>query len=283
MPLIDSTILDSTALFHALDAEERETLAQQTEQKQLLKGQRLFSAGDPGGAMYLVLSGAIELYLTQQNSERLVLKIAEPGEMFGELALIDDRPRSANARAVKDSELLVLDRHDLEVLFQSHPESAFDVMALLSRQVRQTTDMYAEAAIRNANEVTEAMEVTSTRAEQLADWLTSVASSIPFAYGNAAFFTTWIVLNSNIIPGLRPFDPFPFGLLTMAVSLEAIFLSLFVLISQNRSAARDKIRNDIEYEVNLRAEKEIQALARHLNQMESELLEDMAALRASRG
>lgn len=283
MPIADSVILTNTPLFSTLDAEECAVLGQQMDSIHLLKGQTLFSMGDAGGAMYLVLSGAIELYIPQNNGERLTLKVAEEGEMFGELALLDNQPRSAAARAVSNSYLLVLDREDLEALFKSHPEKAFEVMALLSRQVRQTTELYAGAVIRNANEVTDAiMEIESTPAERLADWLTEIASSVPFAYANAALFFVWVVLNSNIIPGLRAFDPFPFGLLTMAVSLEAIFLSLFVLISQSRSAARDKIRNDIEYEVNVRAEKEISSLARRIDEMEDAVLENLARLNGTR-
>jgi CRP-like cAMP-binding protein len=276
---VDPQELTKVALFTVLDDDERSTLAQQTEVKKLIKGQTLFALGDPGGAMYLVLEGAIELFIPQEGGERLLLKLAEPGEMFGELALLDDSPRSANARAVEDSELLVLDRNDLNVLFHKYPESAFDVITLLTRRVRETTDLFAMASIRNANEVIDAkMEIESTTAERFADWLTGVASSIPFAYGNGLLFLVWIVLNTNIIPGFRAFDPFPFGLLTMAVSLEAIFLSLFVLISQSRSAARDSIRNEIEYEVNIRAEKEIRRLATRLEELEETMVGHLARM-----
>jgi CRP/FNR family transcriptional regulator, cyclic AMP receptor protein len=278
MPLSDPAILRKAQLLALLDEQEMNTLAQQTDIRKLLAGQTLFAMGDPGGAMYLVLDGTIELFQPQENGEKLMLKIAEPGEMFGELSLLDNQPRSANARALEDSELLVLDRNDLEILFKRHPESAFDIIALLTKRVRETTDLYARAAIPNPNEVTEAIEMHATTAERIADWLTHMASSIPFAYGNALLFFVWIVLNTSIIPGLRPFDPFPFGLLTMAVSLEAIFLSLFVLISQSRQAARDQIRNDIEYEVNIRAEQEIRIMNRRLDEFEQSTLLHLARL-----
>ena len=102
--------------------------------------------------------------------------------------------------------------------------------------------------------------------------LTTLAGDIRFVYFSAAWFAIWIILNTHIIPGVEAFDPFPFGLLTMVVSLEAIFLSLFVLISQNRQAERDKVRNDIEYEVNIKAELEIRDLHNKIGQLEQLLV-----------
>jgi uncharacterized membrane protein len=102
--------------------------------------------------------------------------------------------------------------------------------------------------------------------------LTTIASDIRFTYFNFFWFTGWIVINMGLIPFIQPFDPFPFGLLTMMVSLEAIFLSLFVLISQNRQAQRDHVRNDIEYRVNLKAELEIRELHNRLEDIEAMLV-----------
>ena len=279
MPLADSSMLNEISFFSALDDDERRTLAQQIDLIYLPKGHTLFRTGDPGGAMYLVHSGAIELYLPQENGDHLPLKVAERGEMFGELALLDNQPRSANALAIEPSELLVLDRDDLSVLFEKHPDSAFDIITVLTRRVRETTDLYAMAAIRNANEVIDAeMEIEGSASERIADWMTEIASSIPFLYTNAGLFAIWILVNVGVFRFLRPFDPYPFGFLTMSVSLEAIFLSLFVLISQNRQAKRDKIRNDIEYEVNIRAEKEVRALAIRLNELEETVTEQFERL-----
>src|SRR5689334_14107353 len=173
MPLTDATMLDEVFFFSSLDADEKQTLAQQIDVIKLAKGHTLFRTGDPGGAMYLVQKGAIELFLPQENGDHLPLKVAEPGEMFGELALLDNQPRSANARAIEPTELLVLDRDDLSVLFHKHPDSAFDIITLLTRRVRETTDLYAMAAIRNANEVIDAeMEIEGSVSEHIADWLT---------------------------------------------------------------------------------------------------------------
>jgi uncharacterized membrane protein len=112
----------------------------------------------------------------------------------------------------------------------------------------------------------------------LSDFLTSLAGNIRFVYFSAIWFVVWIIWNINIIPGLQPFDPFPFGLLTMVVSLEAIFLSLFVLISQNRQAQREKVRNDIEYEVNLKAEIEIRQLMHTVEDLQQLIIQNFKDL-----
>src|SRR5262249_10183066 len=121
-------------------------------------------------------------------------------------------------------------------------------------------------ASRNVNDQ---VEDTRSRAQRLADWIADFSGSIAFLGLNAAVFFFWVVFNVSLVPGIRAFDPFPFGLLTMAVSLEAIFLSIFVLISQNRQAAKDRVRADIEYNVILKAELEVAHLHEKVDQMNS--------------
>src|SRR5574341_1509290 len=275
----DTTMLREVSLFAALEEDELQVLAQQIELRRYLKGQVIFNTGDEGDALYIVRQGRVELYLQDTAGKHLVLQVVEQsGEMFGELSMLDREPRSASARALEDVELLVVDHADLEALFQKHPSTALDILAVLAGRLRATTLRFADASIRNPNQVTEQMEIRATLAERIAERLTEIASSIPFTYLNAALFAVWIGINLGAVPGLRPFDPFPFGLLTMAVSLEAIFLSLFVLISQNRQAMRDRVRNDIEYDVNVRAELEVRALAERLDAMEQDMLGHLARL-----
>lgn len=96
-----------------------------------------------------------------------------------------------------------------------------------------------------------------TIAEKFADWMTGRFGSVTFLGLNALWFASWIVINTGLIPGIEPFDPFPFGLLTMIVSLEAIFLAIIVLISQNREARIADLREEIDLQVNMMAEEEI--------------------------
>ena len=276
MPIMYPHLLRKVPLFELLDDDEVKVLSEQLDQKRVFAGQMIFNQGDDGGTMYVVQSGKIEIFLKDDNNERVVLSVVEPGEIFGELSLLDNEPRSAGAKALEDSFLFVIDRHDLEMLFEAHHHAALDIMTMLSRRIRDADVLVRQRVVaRNVNEEAAPPLNFGTR---LADLLTMVAGDIRFAYFCFIWFLIWIVLNIDVIPGLKSFDPFPFGLLTMIVSLLAIFLSLFVLISQNRQTEREKVRNDIEYEVNVKAEVEIRDLHTKVDKMEELLVNHLSRL-----
>src|SRR5919202_2429763 len=254
-------------LFEMLDEEDKIALAGVIDYEKLEAGQTLFQTGDPGEPLFLVHSGEIELYIKDTAGQKIVLTIARPGEMFGELALLDSGPRSATALALMDSGLLVLDRDDLLLLFQKRPDAALHMLAAMSGMTRKADQLLRTRVSRNVNEeVQENLGVL----QKIADWLAWFSGSMPFLISHTVWFATWILLNTLILP--NPFDPFPFGLLTMIVSLEAIFLACFVLISQNRQAQKDKVRSDIEYDVNLKAELEVAELHQKTDHLHEEML-----------
>ena len=275
MPLIDPMILRGIPLFSLLDDQETAALAEQLDQKAYLKGQLIISAGETGDTMFIVETGKVELFLEDSSEEHVTLSIINPGELFGEFSLLSKAPRSASAIAVENTSLLIVDSHDLEVLVQVHPQAALDMLAMLGKQVRDSNFLVRDRVARNVNEVVPA---SSSFGQKLSDFLTTIAGDIRFVYFSFIWFAIWIVLNTRIIPGVEPFDPFPFGLLTMVVSLEAIFLSLFVLISQNRQSERDKIRNDVEYDVNLKAEVEVRGIVKQIDAMQQLMLQHLAAM-----
>jgi CRP/FNR family cyclic AMP-dependent transcriptional regulator len=270
----DVDMLAGIEFFEMLDEDDRTALAGVIDYEKLEEGQTLFQAGEPGDALYIVRSGEIELYIKDTTGQKIVLNIARTGEMFGELSLLDSGPRSATAIALSEAGLLVLDRDDLLLLFQKKPDAALHMLAAMSSMTRKADQLLRTRVSRNANE--EIQENLGTL-QKIADWLAWFSGSMPFLLIHTAWFITWISLNTLILPknpdGLRGFDPFPFGLLTMIVSLEAIFLACFVLISQNRQAEKDKVRSDIEYEVNIKAELEVA----HLHEKTDRLYEDMLA------
>jgi uncharacterized membrane protein len=152
-------------------------------------------------------------------------------------------------------------------------------MAMLSRRIREADLLVGERVVaRNVNEVTAQGRTFNQR---VADFFAAVAGDIRFVYACAIWFFVWITLNMNIIPGLEAFDPFPFGLLTMVVSLLAIFLATFVLVSQNRQAEREKVRNDIEYEVNIKAEVEIRDLHEKVDKLQEFMISHLNRLNSS--
>jgi uncharacterized membrane protein len=270
---IDPELLVHIPLFALMDKQELTLLAENLDYKKCIAGQTIFSLGDPGNTMFIVKSGEVEVFLRDEDGERISLEFVQPGQIFGELSLLDDEPRSASAVAVRNTEMYVVDRYDLQMLVKTHPHAALDMLAILGKRIREANTLVRHRTAKNVNEV---VEQTLSWGERLADRLTAVSGSIKFVYASFIWFATWIVLNAHIIPGLEPFDPFPFGLLTMIVSLEAIFLSLFVLLSQNRQAERDRIRNDIEYDVNLKAEVEIRALMRQVEDLQKLIIQHIA-------
>jgi len=265
----DVELLAGIEFFALLKDEDRQALADVVDSISLKTGETLFHAGDPGESLFIVRSGSVELFIKDTVGQKIVLTISETGDLFGELSLLDSGPRTATAVALSDTELLMLDRDDLLLLFQRRPDAALNMLAAMSAMTRKADELLRTRVSRNVNEE---MEEHSTPLQRVADWIAWFSGSMPFLIINAAWFVIWISLNTLLL-GIRAFDPYPFGLLTMIVSLEAIFLSCFVLVSQNRQAEKDRVRADIEYEVNVKAELEVA----HLHEKTDRLYEGMLA------
>jgi len=273
MPCAPEMLAD-VELFEHLSDEDRAGLAQFIDFRELAAGTALFHAGQPGDAMYVVKRGEIELYIKDTTGQKIALNIARPGELFGELALLDYGPRTATAVALEDSELLELDRDDLLRLFKSTPQAALRLLAAMSHMTRKADELLRTRVARNAN--VEADEKLSMF-ERIADAISEFSGSMAFLLLNATWFIVWIGINTLSL-GIVAFDPYPFGLLTMIVSLEAIFLSCFVLISQKRQSEKDRVRSDIEYEVNVKAELEVGHLHEKTDQLYTHMLEHFVRL-----
>jgi CRP/FNR family transcriptional regulator, cyclic AMP receptor protein len=262
----DPTLFENIPLFELLDEGGRQALADVVDEIKLKAGEPLFQAGEPGDSLFVVRAGEIELSIKDNVGQKIVLNNAGEGDMFGELSLLDSGPRTATAVAVSESDLLVLDRDDLILLFQQRPSAALHMLAAMSAMTRKADELLRTRVSRNVNEE---VEDNTTPIQKVADWLAWFSGSMPFLFIHTIWFLVWVSLNTLILRS--PFDPFPFGLLTMIVSLEAIFLSCFVLISANRQAEKDKVRSDIEYEVNIKAELEVA----HLHEKTDRIYENM--------
>ncbi len=265
----DVELLAGIEFFALLQEQDRQALADVVDAISLKTGETLFQAGEPGESLFVVRSGSVELFIKDTVGQKIVLTISEAGDLFGELSLLDSGPRTATAVALSDTELLMLDRDDLLLLFQKRPDAALNMLAAMSTMTRKADELLRTRVSRNVNEE---MEEHSTPLQRIADWIAWFSGSMPFLILNATWFIIWIALNTLHL-GIPSFDPYPFGLLTMIVSLEAIFLSCFVLVSQNRQAEKDRVRADIEYEVNVKAELEVA----HLHEKTDQLYESMLA------
>lgn len=274
---VEPSALEDVDFFKILGDEDRRELAEVVDLIKLADGETLFRAGDPGESLFLVRAGEIELYVRDNAGQKIILDITRPGDFFGEIALLDAGARTASAVALTDTELIELDRDDLLLLFQRKPDAALSMLAAMGRMTRKADELLRMRVSRNVNEE---VEERATVVQRVADWLAWFSGSIPFLILHAVWFGAWILLNTGIVnvPGLSGFDPFPFGLLTMIVSLEAIFLATFVLISQNRQVEKDKVRSDIEYDINVKAEMEVTELHQKVDHIHAEMMRRFVAL-----
>ena len=270
---VDPALLEDIEFFRLLDDADRRALAEVVDLIKLQDNQTLFQAGEPGESLFLVRDGEVQLFIRDTTGQKIVLDTTRAGDFFGEIALLDSGPRTATALALVPTELIELDREDLMLLFRKKPEAALHMLAAMGKMTRKADELLRTRVSRNVNEE---VEERLTPLQRISDWLAWFSGSMLFLFLHAAWFGTWIVLNTLVLPlnpdGTRGFDPFPFGLLTMIVSLEAIFLSTFVLISQNRQVEKDKVRSDIEYDVNIKAELEVAELHQKADHLHEEML-----------
>jgi CRP/FNR family transcriptional regulator, cyclic AMP receptor protein len=272
--------LASVPFFALLDDEERKILAAQVDIVNFDEKAQIFETGEPGDALFVVLKGAVEIYFKNDTGERIVLEVARAGDFFGEISLLDGGPRTAAAVTIEEVEALVVDRHDLDELLKRKPGAALDLLTATGRRLRQTAELLRHTASRNVNE--EEDHDAGGRIMRIADVITEFSGSLTFLFIHIGFFALWIGLNAGAHP-IGGFDPYPFGFLTLVVSLEAIILSVFVLLSQNRQSARDRLRNDIEYDVNLKSELEIGHLHEKVDRFYADTLARLARIERATG
>lgn len=264
-------ILGNVPLFALLDANERTVLAERLDALEVAKGELFFHIGEPGDALYVVTEGCVELFFLSHTGERVVLEKALPGDFFGEMSLLDGGARGASAVALEPTKALKVDRGDLDELFRLAPHAALDMLTATGKRLRETTRLLRQAGSRDINQVEEDNRTTVMK---VTDWISEFSGSLTFLFIHIVMFAIWVGLNVQPLrnTSFGGFDPFPFGLLTMAVSLEAIILSVFVLLSQNRQVGRDRVRNDIEYAVTIKAELEVAQLHVRMDELQADML-----------
>ena len=280
---IDASILSEIEHLSELSSGERVALAEKIDLMRYAAGQTIFNLGDPGHALYIVRSGEVEIYVKNDQGEKVVLETTRPGEIFGEVSLLDDGPRTAWVTAISDVELLRLDRAHFEDYVRQHTPAALNLLSVAARRLRKSDEFIRHTITRNANDVAEEQQTSLTR---IADAVPRMVGNLSSTVLHAVFFAGWIAINLGIAGELRRFDPYPFGLLSVIISLEAIFLTLFVLTSQNRQGARDRIRSDIEFETSINTEVKIARLHEKVDKLTEEhyeVLENTRKLLAEGG
>ena len=203
-----AALLAGVPFFQYLDDNERETLARQLDDVRIPAGQLVFEVDDPGGTMFVIRQGSVEVFCKDDTGERIVLETPGPGEVFGEVSFLDGGARSASVLVVEDLEALAVDRDDLHQLFRIHPEAGLDIIQAMGHRLRRTVQLLRHTTSRNVN--TE-VEDRRSKVERVADWIAVFSGSISFLLLHVVIFALWILLNVNWLPGWRPpmFDPFP--------------------------------------------------------------------------
>jgi uncharacterized membrane protein len=269
MPIpLDS--LKNVPLFQLFDDDELRELTAQIEERTYVAGQTVFRAGEAGGEMHVVLAGKAETYVIDHEGRRVVVAESEPGDIFGELSLLDSEPRSAGVLAIAQLRTCVIDRNDLLNLFTKRPAAAMDVLQVLGRRIRKTDEMLRQRTLRNPNTV---IEEQSKLGDRISDLVASFGGSWSFINFSLAAILGWMALNVWFL--VRPFDPAPFIGLNLVLSLVAALQAPIIMMSQNRQDAKDRVRSELDYQVNLRAEAGVTELHCKLDQIREELIELM--------
>jgi uncharacterized membrane protein len=274
---IDPAILKNVPIFQLCDDDELKELAGNLEAKSYVSGQTIFKAGEAGGEMHVVLGGKVETFVIDEDGHRVVLAEVTPGEIFGELSLLDREPRSASTVAVAPTQTCVIDRDDLLALFTKKPHAALDVLAVLSQRLRATDRILQQRAMRNPNVV---IAETASFGDRISDGVARFGGSWGFINSFTLVIVGWIVLNLYFLT--QPFDPAPFIGLNLILSMLAAVQAPIIMMSQNRQDAKDRVRSELDYQVNVRAEVEIVEMHRKLDRMQAELMELLIPMSSDR-
>src|SRR5437016_3001636 len=254
-------------LFSHMDDEERSELHSLMTERIFQPGQVVMKAGEEGSSFQIIERGEVEIWLIDTDGKKVVLDVLGPGKFFGELSMLTGESRSDSVTSSEEVATLELDRDAFFDFLRRRPEADIDVLTELGERLKHTNDILRTRVSRNPNdEIDEHLPF----GQRVADIIAGFSGSIPFLLLNLVIFVIWLVANTAG-PKIDQFDPFPFQFLTMAVSLEAIFLSIFVLVSQNRQAAKDRIKADMDYQVNVKAEMEMTVMASRSHDMERKL------------
>jgi uncharacterized membrane protein len=259
--------LSQVPFFAHLTTGDLETLAGMMTRETVPAREPVFWIGDHSDALYIVEEGSVAITVPHERGHHVVLETVSPGGVFGELSFLDGGPRTATVRSVTETVLLKLPQDAFQKFLAGHPHVAISMLRVMAARQRVSTQVIR--GLENPNRV---MRESATRWQRVSDVIATVAASHYFTLIHIVWFGGWVTMNvlatAGILPAALGFDPYPFGLLTLIVSLEAIFLSIFVLVSQNRQSERDRIRTDLDYQVNVKAHVEIMGIVQRLERIE---------------
>jgi uncharacterized membrane protein len=270
----DPAILRDIPLFSNLDDDELRVLAQQVDLRQFPARQRIFKAGDAADRAYVVITGGARVTTIDADHQEVVLHQPGPGEYFGFASMLEQTPHQSEAIATENTTCVEIDRNDLMVLFQQKPHSVMDLLGFLGRQLHDAHQLARGRSMRPPEEVIDEQE---TFGERIADSVASFGGSWTFITIFLAFMIIYSAI--NIILGGRAWDPYPFILLNLFLSMLAAIQAPIIMMSQNRQDKKDRIRSEMDFDVNRHARVEVQGIAEKLNAVSERIADIEESLR----
>lgn len=253
-------VLKHVPLFSLLDDEEAVVLAGQVEVRQFAPRQRIYKMGDAGGRAYVMVSGKVRVTTVDEDQQEVIVDEPTHGEFFGFASMLEQTPHETEATAVEETVCVEVDRHDISVLLERKPLAGMDMLAVLGHQFHGAQRLVRLRAGRNPNEV---IEQEATLGERVADAVARFGGSWSFITAFCAVLVIYVIVNTSLGP--RSWDPYPYILLNLFLSMLAAVQAPIIMMSQNRQDTKDRLRSELDFDVNRRAAAEIQGLARKLN------------------
>lgn len=260
--------LRQVPLFESLDDASARELCGLIETLDCPARRVLFHAGDVGDAMYLIESGKVRICVQARDGHEVTLATLGRGDFFGEMALLDGERRSADAVVAEDARLALLSREHFLSFMRSSPDVALEMLTALANRLRHTDELLRHSATRNVN-VEEAAQLTL--ADRAADIIAEFGGSWKFIFAAVLFFNTWVLINTWLLAD-RAFDVYPFLLLSTGINMLAVLQAPIILMSQNRQSHKDRLRAEIDYQVNLKNELALNEIIQRLKTLEREYL-----------
>jgi CRP/FNR family transcriptional regulator, cyclic AMP receptor protein len=247
-------------LFSLLDEDELLVLSQQVELRDFAAKQRIYKAGEPGIRAFVMMSGSVEVSLLDEDGQEVVFSEPRHGDFFGFASMLEGVDHQTSAIATEPTTCLEVDRNDISVLLEKKPQAGLDMMTVLAREIHTAQAVIRARAMRNPNELIDEQE---TFGERIADKVASFGGSWSFIIMFGVTLVSYTII-SNLMHN-KSWDPYPYILLNLFLSMLAAIQAPVIMMSQNRQDHKDRVRSELDFEVNRRAEAEIQALSRKIH------------------
>jgi CRP/FNR family cyclic AMP-dependent transcriptional regulator len=270
--MVSAEFLSKIPIFEHLSPADHDMLVGLWHARELNVGEALFHVGDQGDAMYVIQSGIVEIKVPIQGPKKeMTVSVLHEGEFFGELSIIDGLPRTATAVATEETHLLEMKRNEFIKFLVERPTVAISMVSVVGKRLRDTNELVQSLASKNVNEE---MEERLSFGDRLADKMAEFGGSWAFIIIFMVVLLGWIGLNTVQL-WFKPFDEYPFIFLNLMLSCLGAIQAPVIMMSQNRAQEKDRLRAELDYQVNLKSELMLQQLHAKIDELRATDLHHM--------